>query len=425
MEWADEVIRSRLCILVMIDVATRMPLAWVVSDQPKAEATLQLLRMATRDKTREKRIYGCEGEPMPAMTIGMIRNDNGTGLRNSEVKTALLGVGSAITDVRTHASADKPFVERMFGTTESMLLKLLHGYTGRKPGELPAYDANKAGVLDIDVLYEIITKFFIDEYPSLKHMGVGMGGRRPAEVYNEINKTRGIFKAVNEDLRRKHLGWKFKLKPNDEGVRVLSGLSYSSDAFQKAVDKWKGKVSVFIDPDNLNFATAVFPGDPELYRLDLQTTIFADLTVVEYLDLMASYRRENPETTKLYEDRIAKVRLERQELLQKIGVERRLPRSYVTFEEARTKAKALFASSQVVRTRVPLDTVAPGSLATASSGPGVLPIGDAEVIDLAPSNPAPETKEVQPSEKQRPKQKSKTTRKPIRLGRPDQEGEFS
>ncbi|UWQ81709.1 hypothetical protein K3725_21710 (plasmid) [Leisingera sp. S132] len=120
-----------------------------------------------------------------------------------------------------------------------------------------------------------------------------------------------------------HLGWKFDLKPNDEGVRVLSGLFYSSDTFQQGVDNWPGKVSVFIDPDNLNFATAVIPGRPTLFRLALQTTVFADLTVSEFLELMESYRREDPETTTLYEDRIAKVRLERFELLKKIGVQRR------------------------------------------------------------------------------------------------------
>lgn len=295
MEWADEEIRSRLSILALIDVASRMPLAWVVSEQPKAEATMQLLRMATRDKIRETRVYGCEGEAMPAMGLGMVRNDNGTGLRNAEVKTALMGIASANTDVRTHASADKPFVERMFGTTESVLLKLLHGYTGRKAGELPGYDAKASGVLDIDLLYEILTKFFIDEYPSLKHMGVGMGGRRPAEVYKELNESRGIFRPLDEDLRRIHLGWQFKLKPNDEGVRVLDGLFYSSDEFQLALEGHKGKVTVYIDPDDLNFATAVIPRDSKLYRLVLQTTVFGDLTVSEFLELMTQYRRENPE----------------------------------------------------------------------------------------------------------------------------------
>lgn len=425
MKWADEEIRSRFSILVMLDVATRMPLAWVISDQPRAEATLQLLRMATRDKTREKRIYGCEGDPMPALSLGMVRNDNGTGLRNKAVKTALLGVAAANVDVRAFASADKPYVERMFGTTESMLFKLLHGYTGRKPGELPGYDANAAGVLDVDLLYEILTKFFIDEYPSLRHMGVGMGGRRPAEVYKEIIATRGIFRIADEDRRRVHLGWKFDLKPNDEGVRVLSGLFYSSDTFQEEVDNWTGKVSVFIDPDNLNFATAVIPGRPTLFRLALQTTVFADLTASEFLGLMESYRREDPETTTLYEDRIAKVRLERFEQLKKIGVERRLPRSYVTIEEAKAKARVLFSASRIVSTPVPSNTVAPGSLANCDSGPGVLPIGDGQVIDQEPTPPAsspPAEITSQQPQIERPSQRSK---KPRRLGRPDQGGEFT
>lgn len=130
LEEMDKLVRERLHILVMIDVATRMPLAWVISDQPRAEATLALFRMATRDKTREKRIYGCEGEPMPAIGIGHVKNDNGPGLRNAEVIGALMGMGAMNTVVRTYAATDKPYIERMFGTIESILLKLLHGYTG-------------------------------------------------------------------------------------------------------------------------------------------------------------------------------------------------------------------------------------------------------------------------------------------------------
>ena len=267
------------------------------------------------------------------------------------------------------------------------MLKLLHGYTGRKAGELPGYDAKKSCVLDIDLLYEILTKFFIDEYPSLKHMGVRMGGRRPTEVYRELNETRGIFRPLDEYLRRIHLGWPFKLKANDEGVRVLEGLFYPCDEFEFAIEGYQGKVAVLLDSDNMNFATAVISYNPKLYRLALQTTVFTDLTVSEFLELMTQYRRENPELTTLYEARIAKVRFERQDQLKKIGVERRLPRSYVNVGEARKKAKSLFASFQLVTTHVPIDTVAPGTLATAISSPGILPLGGASLIDHAPAEP--------------------------------------
>lgn len=85
--------------------------------------------------------------------------------------------------MRAYASTDKPYIERMFGTDESVFWKIIHGYTGRRPGDLPGYDATEGGVLDIDELYGIPIRFMIDANPSMRHMGVGMGGRRPYEVY--------------------------------------------------------------------------------------------------------------------------------------------------------------------------------------------------------------------------------------------------
>jgi putative transposase len=368
--------RSRLTLLVMIDVATRMPLAWVLSENPGTEATMQLFRMATRDKTKEKIKYGALGDPVPAIGLWSVRSDNGTGLRNSTAIGRVIGVGGSFTAVRTYASADKPYVERFFGTTESTLIKLIHGYTGRKANELPGYDAKANGVLNLDELYGIITRFFIDEYPSMRHMGVGMGGRRPAEVLKELNQTRGLTSPLDDDVRRIHLGWKREVTPNDEGVRVFSGLWYSSPAFQKAIDdRSVGKISVFVDPDNVNEATAVIPGDPENYRLQLQVTAFADMTIPEVLELTEAFRYEEPEVTEIHEDRLASTRRERSDLLKQIGVERNLPRSYSTVEECIAKARSVFGGARIVRSSGEMRTVPPGEINSRVDGPGLVSIG--------------------------------------------------
>lgn len=373
----DNEIRIRLTLLVMIDVASRMPLAWVISDKPKAEATLALLRMATRDKSKEKLKYGCEGDPAPAMGLGSVKTDNGVGLRNKAIVESLLGSSASYTAVRTYASADKPYVERMIGTTESLLIKLIHGYTGRKAGELPGYVSNVNGVLNIDELYGLLTRFFIDEYPSLQHMGAGMGGRRPAEVLKELNKTRGLFKMMDADQRRIHLGWKFEVTPNDEGVRVLSGIYFNSPEFQVAVDDHAvSKVSIFVDPENVNEATAIIPGVAREFRLQLQVTAFADLTIPEVLELTEAHRREAPGITEIYEDRIASTRRKRFDQLKHIGVERRLARSHSTFEECRIKARHVFAGARIVRPSEGGQTVRPGDLMASLQGPGVFLIGD-------------------------------------------------
>jgi putative transposase len=366
---ADDFIQTRLVLLVLLDVATRMPLAWVISDEPRAQATLALLRMATRDKTREKIRYGCTGMVAEAVGLGMIKTDNGTGLRNAEVKSAILGCGGVSLDVRTYSPTDKPFVERHFGTLESILLKILHGYTGRRAGELPGYDAAKNGVLDVDLLYEILSCFYIDELPSMRHYGFGMWGRRPAEVYQEIDSTRGIFTPLDPDIRRIHLCWEEKVTPSDEGVRVFSGIWFNSDELQTAIDDPKAygkskqrQVSVFVDPDNLNEATVVLPRTPKPIKVRLQTSVFADMTLNEVLNLIMEYRKEDPTKTEMYEDRLANVRRNRQHILDRIGVEKGLSRSYHTREEIKSKARAAFRGARVVSSQGIPNTVSAGQI---------------------------------------------------------------
>lgn len=362
LEKVDKWIQSRLTILVMIDVASRMPLAWVISDQPKAVATLELLRMATRDKIRERDRYGCRGFPAEATGIVHIKSDNGTGLRNSRVLEAALGMNSIFTIARAYSATDKPYVERMFGTVESVLLKIIHGYTGRKPGDLPGYDAIKNGALVIDELYGILTRFMIDEYPSMRHGGADMAYHRPYEVYQRINQTRGQIPPLDPVIRRIHLGFEEKVTPSDEGVRVFGGIWFNSDEFQRELEECRnlasghkiGKISVFVDPDDMRRATALLPGVNEPIEVFLQITAFADLTLPEILEDLGSYRKENPQVTEIYEDMIMSARRDRHEQLKAIGVERGLSRSFSTVEECRAKAGNLLRGARLIpATKIP------------------------------------------------------------------------
>lgn len=419
----DDEIRTRLILLVLLDLATRLPLAWVISDQPRAEATIALLRMATRDKTREKLRYGCTGLVADAVGLGVVKNDNGPGLRNGPVKAAILGCGGVSVDVRTYSPTDKPFIERHFGTLESILLKILHGYTGRRAGELPGYDAHRAGVIDVDALNELISVFYIDELPSMRHYGVGMFGRRPAEVYAEINRTRGAIAPLDPDLRRIHLCFEEQVTPTDEGVRVYSGIWFNSDALQEAIEDPQGyakskqrKVSVFVDPDDLNEATVVLPRTAAPVRVQLQTSIFADMTVNEALNLIQEYRREDPTTTQIHEDRLARVRRERAHLLDTIGVEKGLSRSYVTRDEIKAKARTLFRGARVIPSeRIP-DAVVAGQI-TAERPDGMVfdfSDGDSGILDRTAAEAAADEQVVMdvisvPGERQEAPQSKKQT----------------
>ncbi len=398
LEAADEYVRKRLHIIILHDVASRMPLAWIITENPNAEATLALLRMATRDKIREQQRYGCTREAAFGCGISYLRNDNGTGLRNAKVIGSLMGLGTFNGNTRTSSPEDRAHDERFFGTLESRVFKLMPGYTGRRPGELPGYDAIRNGVVDVETLYGMITRYLVDEYPFERHYGVGMGGRRPWDVYQEINRTRGAVKVPDPNLRRIHLGWEVSATPSDEGVRVFSGIWFNSESLQRLRDEkfFTGKVKVFVDPDDLNIATVVLPGHTDPIEVYLQMTVFADMTLGEVLQLMAAYRREDPAATEIYHDRLMEVKARRFAEISSIAVEHDLPRSYTTFEECKTLAKAVFAGARYIGSSMLPGTTAPHALTDLVPGAGVFAIGGgASVIEgVANATPVEAAREV-------------------------------
>jgi putative transposase len=251
---------------------------------------------------------------------------------------------------RAYNSTDRPYIERLFGTVENVLVASLHGYTGRKPGHLPGYDAMASGVIDITEFRAILSKFFLDEYPRMRHFGVGMGGRRPIDVFRELNKTRGLFRPIDPTRRRVVLGIKQEVTPNDEGVRVFGGLWFNSDQLQLCRDRrgFPRKVSVYIDPDDLHVATVIAEGEQDPIDVQIQVTCFADLTLPQVIDLLTLWRKENPDDLEIHEDRLSQLRRERHELMQSLEKTRKVPRSYFTHPELIQMAGTVLRGARVI-----------------------------------------------------------------------------
>ena len=185
----DEI--TRLWLHVMIDIATRLPLAWIIADSADADHSHALLRMATRDKTKEKVRYGCRNDPAPAAGLLLTSADNGTATRNGTVYASQLGIGAIVMTGRTYHATDKPYVERIFGTMQWQVLNFLPGYAGSCPGELEGYEPKPNAKLTPDDLYGTITRYFVDEYPFREHRGTGMNKATPWQKFEEIKETYG------------------------------------------------------------------------------------------------------------------------------------------------------------------------------------------------------------------------------------------
>lgn len=357
----DEIIHSRLFLVLIIDVASRMPLGWVLTESPNAEATCAALRMAMRDKTKEKVKYGCICDPMPPIGICMLKNDNGAGLRNSLVKTAAVGLNVQTVDARTYRGGDKPHVERMFGTMEDQLFAFLLRYAGRRAGALSGYDPIKNGVLDVEELYGLITRYLVDEYPLQRHTGTTMMGRRPIEAAKQIEETEGaVFPPAAHDLRI-HLGFKHQCKITHEGVKAF-GLPFNSVELQRAGETFRGKVTVFVNPDDIGFATILLEGHLKPILAELSWTEMKDLTLSEFFIYAQLARAEDPQLTKGFEETMNRVRRERADHMARIAAEKKLPRSFMTYAEAQKLSEELLTGVHSSRTVEIEGAVTPGSL---------------------------------------------------------------
>lgn len=349
----------RLWLHVLLDVATRLPLAWIIGKSADADHSHALLRMATRDKTKEKVRYGCKRDPAPPAGLLLSSADNGTATRNGSVYSAQLGTGTIVMTGRTYHATDKPYVEGLFGTMQFQVLNFLPGYTGSRPGELEGYKPQHSAAVTHDGLYGILTRYFIDEYPFRPHRGTGMFGATPWQKFEETVRLYGGIEAPSARDRCLHLGVKREMSTTSEGVNPF-GIPFNSTALQRFADGQSKPVTVHIDPDFMKQAHVTAEGLAEVIKVDLSMTALNDLTLEEILDLMTATAKANPKQCELHGGHLKEARARR---ARESGFfpDSRAPESYRTLEQLQKQADRL---RQVAFRPVPVlcPSAAPGAV---------------------------------------------------------------
>ncbi|MCZ4270561.1 Mu transposase C-terminal domain-containing protein [Rhodobacteraceae bacterium G21628-S1] len=379
-ELADNEVR-RCWLHLIIDVATREVLGWIISETADADHTKALLRMATRDKTKEKVRYGCKQEPVPPVRLGLALADNGTATRNADVYASQIGMGMIVMTARAYQPLDKQVVERVFGTLQWQVLNTLPGYTGSRPGELTGYDPKNSAKLSHDQLYGIITRYFIDEYPFRPHRGTGMNGATPRQKREEARKRYGAIEAPSQRDRCLHLGEKVTATTTSDGVLAFN-IPFSSNELVTFDDGESKQVTVHLDPDDLRTVYVTAEGVKEVMEAELSMTVFKDQTLEEAIEIMEAATSSNPMLRELHDQHLSEARARR---ARESGFfpDSRDPSSY------QTHAQLEYRASKVLRVETrPAAysgaTAAPGQLMSRGRTSGVVP---ARPAGAAPSKP--------------------------------------
>lgn len=385
-ELADNEIR-RCWLHVILDVATREVLGWIISETADADHSMALLRMATRDKTKEKVRYGCKQDPAPPVRLGLALADNGTATRNAEVYASQLGMGMTVMTARAYQPMDKQMVERLFGTTQWDVLNFQPGYTGSRPGELTGYDPKASAELSHDQLYGTITRYFVDEYPFRPHRGTGMFGATPRQKREEALRCYGPIEAPSQRSRCLHLGEKVQATTTSEGVRAFN-IPFNSNELQLLAAGTAKEVTVHLDPDDLRKVYATAEGFEKVAEAHLSMTIFKDQSLEEAIEIMESAMKSNPSLHVLHKEILSEA-MQRRATESGFFPDSRDPMSYRKIEQLRRRADKLLQ----VETRPAAyigATAAPGHLMSRGPTSGVVsarPAGAAPFKPPSPSTP--------------------------------------
>ncbi len=300
----------RLWLFFMMDLATRMPLAWLLSEAADGDHQKKLLRMAMRDKSKEKLRYGCNHDPAPAIRLKLTKSDNGSATRNDPVYSSQLGLRTSILTGRAYNSADNAFCERVFGKIQWKVLNFLPGYTGSRPGELNGYDGQKSAQITPEALMGHLTRFLVDEYPHTPHNGTGMYKATPRAKLEDLLDEGQMLDAPDPEELRVHLGESTAATVSSEGVKIFN-IPYNSTELQKFAAGEPKKVTVFLNPDDLRQVSICSEETTQILNASLSMTTFADLTLDEAIKDMRSAVETNPEKKALHAEHLEDARRRR------------------------------------------------------------------------------------------------------------------
>ena len=343
----------------MLDVATRLPLAWILSESPHSDQTQALLRMATRDKTKEKTRYGCKRDPAPAAALLLTTADNGVATRNGKTYSSQMGTGMMVQTGRTYHSNDNSPAGRPFGRLQWDVLNFEGGYVGSGPGEMPGYDPKAATRLTPNDLQGVLTRYFIDEYSHTPHRGIGMFGATPAEKLEQVKVQYGGIKPLSPEERRLHLGIKKTVTTHSEGIHFM-GIPFNSSALLSFHDGKPKKVSVYVDPDFMHKVIVTPLKSTKIIEADNTLTALKDLTLEETLAVMKAAATANPEKREI-NNRMLRDASAARAKLSGFYVDPNLPESYLRLAELEKHAESLTQISYVPD-RSFTNTVIPGSI---------------------------------------------------------------
>ncbi|MDX8355575.1 hypothetical protein [Cognatiyoonia sp. IB215182] len=274
--------KGRRWLYVVIDVATRYIVGFVLSATQNPEAAVRALRMATENKSDIARAAGCHFE-WRGFSFESLETDTGPAFRAELTQRAVETAGATYGYPQVGQPQLRHVMERVFGTFTDRAMPYFPGQTFRNPQVRGDYDTEGRAVLTDDHLALLFIRFIVDVYNQTKHSG--LFGESPADALERIGGTTGLPPKLPPPTRRRAFGIRQERKITARGICFL-GIHYGGNCEElQKIRKEAGtnKRAFYVDPEDLG-TISVWNND---HWLDVNCSIenFHKIKLVDWIEV--------------------------------------------------------------------------------------------------------------------------------------------
>ena len=240
--------RTRRWIYVVIDVASRYVVGFVVASSQNSASAIRALEMSTRDKPELASAVGSQF-PWYGVPFEAVRSDTGSAFRSSDTKRAVHEALSTYTFPKIGDPNFRPYIERFFGTLTSRAMPYIPGRTFRNPQERGDYPSDENAALTDDQLAIIFIRYFLDVYHQTPH--AGLLKETPHNALQRLGGTVGLPPALPRAMRRRAFGLRVERIVTAKGVTICSIQYNSADLQTVRRSHGNNDVVVYLNPNDL------------------------------------------------------------------------------------------------------------------------------------------------------------------------------
>lgn len=272
--------KDRRWFYVVMDVATRYIVGFLIASSQNSDSAVRALEMATLNKDHLAKASGSKSS-WAGFPFESIESDTGSAFIATATQRAVNGILATYKRAQVGEPQLRGHLERFFGSLTKRAMPYVPGRTFSNPAERGDYDSDGRAALTDDQLALIFIRYFVDVYHQTEHPG--LFNETPAAALERLGGTVGLPPQISKTTRRHAFGIRQTRTIDARGIRFLA-INYNSDELQQIRRSPSGnEVSFYVDRNDLG-TISVWNNDKWL-EVPCSVENFSGISLLKWLEV--------------------------------------------------------------------------------------------------------------------------------------------